>query len=122
MVAEAWAEMPNSMPAESQGNIGGVRVRARQLVMTEQAENITRVCGAIGRDVLEFCSVATEFQMEQLREFVASRGHRAPDSAGRILRLLRQRGLVNYEVTNRRASRYRIVPVVQQAKTQKELF
>lgn len=76
----------------------------------EQDPERERVSSAIGQDVLRFCRarLGAEFHLEELREFVALRGHRAPDSAGRILRLLRQQGRLAYEVVNRRQSLYRI--------------
>lgn len=77
---------------------------------TRQGVELERVGGAIGDSVLAFCRarVGQEFRMEQLREHVERDGHRAPDSAGRILRMLRQRGRVAYTVVNRSASLYRI--------------
>lgn len=50
--------------------------------------------------------------MQDLTEFVSSRvnGFVAPDSPGRILRLLRQSGRINYVVISRSKSLYRIIP------------
>jgi hypothetical protein len=81
---------------------------------TEQREQLERVTTRIQSAVLAFCRarVGHEFHMDTLFHFVHSHtGHAAPDSAGRILRLLRQEGLVGYEVVNRRQSLYRVTAV-----------
>lgn len=84
--------------------------------MTEQRQNLRRVADAIGASVVAFveqrlASGQPEFSMEMLRAFVVARGASAPDSAGRILRDLKQRGRVNYVVVDRSKSRYRAMPV-----------
>lgn len=77
----------------------------------EQAKEARRVGGAIGEQVLAFCRRRSgqEFHMVELRQHIGD--DRAPDSAGRILRLLRQAGLVDYSVVNRRQSLYLIKEV-----------
>ena len=49
-----------------------------------------------------------EFHMQELTEYVHARVTVAPDSPGRILRDLRQRGVVAYSVVARASSRYRV--------------
>jgi len=80
--------------------------------MTEQTEQLDRVTSRIGRAILEFCGANPEFRAEELRHHVGlTCGSSAPASADRILRDLRRRKLVNYEVVDRRASLYRVLPV-----------
>lgn len=81
----------------------------------DQIANAERVAGAIGRDVMEFAVNRSrigqpEFRMEELRRAIGPK--RAPDSAGRILRLLRQHDALDYVVVNRRQSLYRFVETV----------
>lgn len=76
-----------------------------------QQEQLERVATKIAHHVLAFCrarmeSAQLEFRMEELQEYVRARVGIAPDSAGRILRHLRQQQLVEYHVINRRASIY----------------
>ena len=72
-----------------------------------QAENLAK----ISKLICEFCdaklSTDPNFHMEELLRFVKEREPSvAPDSPGRILRQLRQQGVVNYEAVNRRDSLY----------------
>lgn len=88
-----------------------------------------RVRSRIGSLILEFCDMQKHFggtfHMEDLRNYVElginTKGTIAPDSPGRILRQLRQQGLLNYAVVSRRQSLYRVVPVERPA-GQAELF
>jgi hypothetical protein len=82
----------------------------------EQLANIERVGERIAAYVEEFCrerfeSGATEFRMSELTEHVRSRSLIAPDSAGRILRDLRTRKVLDYEVVRRSESLYRLTAV-----------
>lgn len=80
----------------------------------EHAQNLRRVSGNISPLILRYLrtlQAGAEFSMEQLTRFVRQQTSIAPDSAGRILRDLRQRGLCDYEVTNRAASQYRLLSV-----------
>jgi len=71
---------------------------------------------------MEFCRHNEQFHMEQLLLYIQGNlGMIAPDSPGRILRQLRQQGLLNYTVVSRRQSLYRVVPVERPAE-QAELF
>lgn len=80
---------------------------------------LARVNSRIAKSVLEFCrgtlldptSASGQFRMEQLTEWVRWDAGIAPDSPGRILRDLRQKGLIDYEVVNRRASLYRLTRI-----------
>lgn len=77
----------------------------------EQDAHLERVNARIGATVLAFCreTQKPDFHMEELMRFVRARIGAAPDSPGRILRDLRQRGAINYIVLNRRASLYRLL-------------
>lgn len=61
--------------------------------------------------------------MDELRRYVGRELEEAiaPDSPGRILRQLRQQGVLNYAVVSRRQSLYRVVPVERPAE-QIEMF
>jgi hypothetical protein len=82
--------------------------------MDEQRSNLKRVTDRIGRSIIEFArdQLATGnhcFHMDSLRVHV-SKGHAiAPDSPGRVLRTLRQRKLIGYEIISRRDSLYQIL-------------
>jgi hypothetical protein len=83
---------------------------------SEQTENIERVAARIEPVVLDFCREAigknnSVFHMEDLRTYVVQRGLVAPDSPGRILRLLRQKKKIDYLVINRRQSVYLLLKV-----------
>jgi len=82
-----------------------------------------RVRSRIGSLILEFCSPNRIFHMDDLARWVKcwEGNHIAPDSPGRILRQLRQQGLLNYKVVSRRQSLYQVVPVERPAE-QAELF
>lgn len=79
----------------------------------EQRAQAERVGGAIGDAVLAFArqrlAAGGQFRMEELRAHLGD-AH-APDSAGRILRLLRQQGVLGYELVSRRDSLYRVTRV-----------
>lgn len=97
---------------EGQGDLFGTDALPATTA-NSQAREVARVGGAIGDDVLAFARsrVGREFHMEDLRSYVEARGHRAPDSAGRILRLLRQHGRLDYSVVSRAQSLYRVEAV-----------
>lgn len=78
----------------------------------EQEENRERVSSRIGAAILSFCLVNRQFHAEDLRKFVTREtGISAPASADRILRDLRQRGVIEYRVLNRRESLYEVITV-----------
>jgi hypothetical protein len=79
--------------------------------MTTMAQdaNLERCSERIAAAVLEFCRPGRQFQMAELNEYCGERvGNLAPDSPGRILRLLRQAKKVKYRVIDRRNSEYLI--------------
>jgi hypothetical protein len=78
----------------------------------EQGENLERVNQRIGESVLEFhdsWGYDRPFHADDLRNFVIGHAQVAPASADRILRDLRQRGLLDYKIVNRRQSLYQFV-------------
>jgi len=80
--------------------------------IAEQEANLARVFTKIAPAILEFhkrVGVGGEFHMADLTAYVRARTEIAPDSAGRIMRCLRQDGALNYEVVNRRQSLYRFI-------------
>lgn len=75
--------------------------------------HLSRVSDRIAAAIQEFCEGrrGQTFRADDLRAHVLERcGAVAPGSPDRILRDLRQRGLVAYEVVDRRASLYRLLP------------
>lgn len=83
--------------------------------MCEQRKNLERVSQKIAGYVLSFCtqrmaSGNTRFYMRELTRHVSTQIPTAPDSAGRILRDLKQKGLLNYRVVSRKDSHYEILP------------
>jgi hypothetical protein len=76
------------------------------MITMAQDENLERVTERIAAPVLEFCGLRRQFHMIELAEFVQARVGVAPDSPGRILRMLRQAGKVSYRVIDRRNSEY----------------
>jgi hypothetical protein len=84
----------------------------------EQQENLERVTARIGAAIIEFClkklaSTDRSFHAEDLRRYVTLKtGISAPASADRVLRDLRQRGVITYRVLNRRESLYEVTGVI----------
>ena len=77
----------------------------------EQSRNLERVTERIGHVILEFFQPPREtFHGDDLFEFVKSRVTKvAPGSPDRVMCALRQKGVIDYEVTCRSASEYRIL-------------
>lgn len=79
---------------------------------SEQEYNIERVASAIAQAVIAFCQGRVrerpEFFADELRRYVANQNLAAPASPDRILRLMRQRGLIDYVVVSRSRSLYRV--------------
>ena len=75
-----------------------------------QEDNLDRVTERIGWAVLAFCAdkpYGQTFFADELRRFVRSKvGLVAPGSPDRILRLLRQKGKLDYFVVSRSESLY----------------
>ena len=82
--------------------------------VTEQGEQLERVKGRIEKAIAEFFRYRTtngalEFHADDLRDWVADRvGTVAPDSPGRIMRIMRRQQSINYEVSNRARSLYEV--------------
>ena len=76
-------------------------------------EHLDRVRDRIGDAILDFSrKVEGQWHMDELRRYVIRNvGVVAPASPDRILRALRQEGLVNYVVVSRRGSLYQWVPL-----------
>ncbi len=82
----------------------------------DQREEIERVGNKIEKHILIFALSRIDagspcFYMEDLVRFVQNRVGVAPDSASRILRMLRQAKKMDYEVVSRSDSYYRIKKV-----------
>lgn len=78
----------------------------------EQAENIERVNARVESAIKEFCRTHEVFHADDLRRYVVREtGIAAPGSADRILRLLRQRGQLDYKCISRSQSLYRVFSV-----------
>lgn len=94
---------------------GGATKAPSHWIDDQQIQQVERVGGRIGLDIITFLRHrvslgAVAFRMETLRQYIETTGNAsAPDSAGRILRLLRQNGIINYKVVNRRQSLYEVV-------------
>ena len=86
--------------------------------MTDQ--DLTRVTERIAGHVSAFLSSHSEFHGPELHRYVEAQvgGYVAPGSPDRIMRMMRQKGLVNYELVSRSQSLYRALPV----EIQRELF
>lgn len=77
----------------------------------EQKRQLARVTCAIGWAVLDFARrrVGQEFHAGDLRAYItAASGTTAPGSADRVMRDLRQRGLLSYTLISRSKSLYRV--------------
>lgn len=83
--------------------------------MNEQTANITRVSANIAPHICHFLEshLNQEFHADDLRQYVSERTTIAPGSADRVLRDLRKRGVISYEVVSRSRSLYRALPVGQ---------
>jgi hypothetical protein len=76
-----------------------------------QRDCLESVSSRIAKHVLQFATTycGLTFHSSQLHQFVAARVDRvSPGSADRILRDLKQRGLLSYTVVNRARSLYRM--------------
>lgn len=75
-----------------------------------QDAELARVSGRIATLVMQFCREhqGQTFHLAALHAYVQERAAGAPGSPDRILRDLRTRGLVSYEVVSRSQSEYRV--------------
>ena len=79
----------------------------------QKMDELNRVKINIGDAVAIFVKrrLNEEFTAKELYAFVSERvDNLAPDSPNRVMRDLRKRGVINYEVISRRESRYRSIP------------
>lgn len=77
---------------------------------TEQDRQLQRVTGKIGQVILEFWDtlrVGDTFLARDLHAHCRSHSEIAPASADRVMRDLRGKDMLSYEVVNRRQSLYR---------------
>jgi hypothetical protein len=83
----------------------------------EQEDNLERVSARIERHILAFVEhlshqAVSDFHMDELTAWVRERSpETAPDSPSRVLRLMRCKKAVNYEILSRSDSHYRFIPV-----------
>ncbi len=79
--------------------------------MTTHREEHDRVKQAIRQHIIAFASAHTgrHFHMDDLTRYVRAQVPTAPDSAGRILRALRQDGVIDYRLVSRHDSEYEIL-------------
>jgi Fe2+ or Zn2+ uptake regulation protein len=90
--------------------------------MTTQTKQLNRVASSASEAIQTFIAArlantdenGAAFTADQLRSYVNDnvKGGVSPSSADRVLRMLRQKGLVDYVVLNRGKSLYRAKPVV----------
>jgi hypothetical protein len=99
--------------------------------MSEQGDNLDRVTARIGVAIVTYFKLKelacqSDYHVEDLRVYVRQRvGMIAPGSADRVMRALRQDGIINYKCLRRSESLYRILPArfaVEKPRTQGELF
>ena len=78
---------------------------------------LTRVNAAITEHILAYYEPGKVFRMSDLTRFVGQRvsGYIAPDSPGRIMRSLKAKGRINYELKNRSQSLYKFTALVTSA-------
>lgn len=81
--------------------------------MTTHREEHDRVKQAIRKHIIAFAwtYMGQRFHMDELTRYVRQQVPTAPDSAGRILRALRQDGVIEYRLVSRHDSEYEIVSV-----------
>lgn len=94
--------------------LGELLNRPQLVVRDDHPTNLCRVKLAISATIREFLAergVGEQFSMVELTEYVRARHSIAPDSAGRILRDMNQRGEIAYQLVSRSKSLYRVVSV-----------
>lgn len=78
----------------------------------EQQENLDRVSSRIAWAIIRLLCEHRRFHADELRAAVVrDTGIAAPASADQVLRDLRQRGIIDYRVINRRESSYEVIRV-----------
>jgi len=81
----------------------------------DQGEHLRRVGRRIARYIGDFfrAHAGQQFHMDDLRKYVQGREpNTSPDSPSRIMRDLRQRGRIDYEVVSRKDSLYLVKPAL----------
>lgn len=102
---------------EDEDGIEGPFNRAMNRAMREdQKAHLERVSARIGALIVSFCRdrLATkrpDFHMHELTSWLALHVNTAPDSASRILRHLKAKNVVRYDLVSRRSSLYRVTKV-----------
>lgn len=79
-----------------------------------QLRELSRCKATIAPIILKFWKlreIGDQFHMSELTDYVKAQAVIAPDSAGRILRDMRQASELNYLVIDRRNSLYQIEPI-----------
>jgi hypothetical protein len=77
----------------------------------EQADNLQRIYGRVGQAILAFFAehASQRFHLIELLRYIRQVVREvAPDSPGRIMRLLRRHGRIDYAVVSRSESLYEI--------------
>lgn len=79
----------------------------------EQEKELARVSSGIAAHILDFFrvrGVGAEFRVSNLNDYVCMKtgGHVAPGSSDRVMRDLRKRRLLDYELVSRSKSLYRV--------------
>lgn len=87
----------------------------RGALVSDNSEHLARVASSIGETVIAFVrgiGAGGRFYASALRDYVTDRHPCiAPESPGRILRELKRRGDVHYELVSRAESLYEVVRV-----------
>lgn len=99
---------------QAQTTIFDITTRPQLVVRDDHPTNLRRVKLAISATIRAFLmerGEGNQFSMLELTEYVRARHPSAPDSAGRILRDMNQRGEVRYELVSRSKSLYRVLSV-----------
>lgn len=80
-------------------------------ILDSHERNLSRNSERLAASILRFCTPGKAFHMDALREWVEKEcGKVAPDSPGRVMRDLRQKGLLDVVLLSRRESLYRVKP------------
>lgn len=99
---------------QAQTTIFDITTRPQLVVRDDHPTNLRRVKLAVSATIRAFLMERGEgkqFSMVELTEYVRARHPIAPDSAGRILRDMNQRGEIAYQLVSRSKSLYRVVSV-----------
>src|SRR5688500_9265636 len=111
--ARVWRSFASSRRSWGRRGRSDWRARPgrRADMLGEQAQELERVSRRIGATIVQYCEGLlaegrASFHVQELEAFVRDRvPEMAPGSPCRILRDLRQRGVVDYKVESRRGSK-----------------